>query len=84
MNSNDNLDNLLNSDSENSVDDDMNDNIDINDTNINIPKLDENNLKKMIKDIQQMSDGERNSFLENIMKNFNIKSNFNIYYKYIV
>ena len=30
--------------------------------------------KKMIKDIQKMSDNERNSFLENIMKNFNINN----------
>ena len=77
MNSNDDLDNLLNSDSENSIDDDINDNLDINDTNIDIPKIDDNNLKKMIKDIQKMSDSERNSFLENIMKNFNINNDEN-------
>lgn len=66
MDSNDDeLKNLLNSDDEN----------EINEYNVDMPKISESNIKQMISQLQQMSNKDRNNFLENIMNNFNINNN---------
>ena len=68
MNSNDDeLKNLLNSDDEN----------EINEYDVDMPKIDNNSIQQMIAQLQKMSNKDRNNFLENIMNNFNINNNNN-------
>ena len=69
MNSNDDdLQNLLNSDDEDET---------VNEYDVGLPKMDNNDIQQMVKELQQMSDKDRNNFLENIMNNFNINDNDN-------
>ena len=42
---------------------------------INVPKINKNDLNNMLKQIQNMSTDQRNVFLQNIMKNNNINPN---------